>query len=544
MQTHTGAYTSLIKSQFIILVVDDIPENILLLEDVLTEYNYKVVSAANGLEGMKVVESEEVHLIISDAMMPKMDGFQFCKTIKHNPRTTHIPFIIYTSDYIDQEDKDLAQTIGVDRYVVKIGGTDSLIDTVKELIEKHYNAVAQEEQTVAGTATPLDDIQFIERHDKILIKKLEEKMQSMEEYSLQLLKKNDELQRSEIRYRLLFERASIPIFVMDYQGEHLLDMNSEAIRLLGYSRDELLALQKLPIADSDIQSELVITQSFTGEVTVRTKEGKIVCLEATASVIDFDKEKRILLFARDVTDQKAMLEKIFHTEKLSLLGTIAAGIAHEVRNPLAGVKLNLQYLEQKYGEQHPDIETLQLAIEGTRHIEKVIENTLNIARSTAPDIRFASINEVVTQSINLLMLTIHKKNIELETHLMHVLPSLKIDAKQVMQVILNVLKNAVEATPQNGSIRVSTGFEFPDHTESSRLLVSIRDSGPGFDEEYLKQAFELFKTTKSNGTGLGLALSKRIMNQHNGELRIVPVSGGGTDVQLLFLLTTNEQEKP
>jgi PAS domain S-box-containing protein len=503
-----------------------------------------VVSATNGLEGMKVVESENVHLIISDAMMPKMDGFQFCKTIKHDPRTTHIPFIIYTSDYIDQEDKDLAHTIGVDRYVVKIGGTDSLIDTVKELIEKHYNAVAKEQRDTPETAPPVDDIEFIERHDKILIKKLEEKMLSMEEYSLQLLRKNDELQRSEIRYRLLFERASIPIFVMDYQGEHLLDMNSEAIRLLGYSREELLALQKLPIADSDIQSELVITQSFTGEVTVRSKDGKIICLEATASVIDFDKEKRILLFARDVTEQKAMLEKIFHTEKLSLLGTIAAGIAHEVRNPLAGVKLNLQYLEQKYGEQHPDIETLQLAIEGTRHIEKVIENTLNIARSTAPDIRFASINEVVTQSINLLMLTIHKKNIELETHLMQVLPSLKIDAKQVMQVVLNVLKNAVEATPPNGSIRVSTGFEFPGRTDSSRLLVSIKDSGPGFDGEYLKQAFELFKTTKNNGTGLGLALSKRIMNQHNGELRIVPVPDGGTDVQLLFLINTTEQEKP
>ncbi len=530
-------------TQFTILAVDDIPENLLLLDDVLSEQNFKVLSATNGLEGLKVIEEQEVQLIISDAMMPKMDGFQFCKSVKNNPRTASIPFIIYTSDYIDQEDKELAQNIGVDRYVVKMGGTDSIVDAVREMIAKTYHPSPQKIQTASSENQSLDDREFIERHDKILIKKLEEKMISLEEYSLQLLKKNDELQRSEIRYRLLFERASIPIFVMDVYGQQLLDMNTEAVHLLGYTREELLELKRLPFADPDIQSELIITQSFSGELTVKSKEGKVICLEGTASVIDYDKDKRILVFTRDVTEQKAMLEKIFQTEKLSLLGTIAAGIAHEVRNPLAGVKLNLQFLEQKYGDNHPDIETLRLAIEGTKHIEKVIENTLNIARSTMPDVRFASINEVVSQSINLLMLTVHKKNIDLETHFTTTLPTLKIDAKQIMQVVLNVLKNAIEATPPSGSIVVTTGYEFPSEIKSSRVIVSIKDGGPGFSEEYLKDAFELFKTTKSSGTGLGLALSKRIMNQHNGEIKIKPVPAGGTDVQLLFLINSNEQEK-
>jgi signal transduction histidine kinase len=214
---------------------------------------------------------------------------------------------------------------------------------------------------------------------------------------------------------------------------------------------------------------------------------------------------------------------------------VAAGIAHEVRNPLAGVKLSLQFLEQKFGESHPDIETVRLAIEGTKHIEKVIENTLNIARSTAPDIHYDKINDVLTQSLNLLMLTVHKKRISVETNFGIDLPRIKMDSKQIMQVVLNILRNAIEATPENGTITITSDYELPNEAQTSRIVVTIRDSGAGISQEYLKNAFELFRTTKNAGTGLGLALSKRIMNQHNGEIRIESVPEGGTEVQLFFL---------
>lgn len=534
MQKILAALTSISASQFTILIVDDIPENILLLEDVFGEYNLRTLSAGNGIEALKIMEKETVHLIISDAMMPKMDGFQLCKIVKNNPATANIPVIIYTSDYIDEEDKELAHNIGVDKYVLKSGNSDSLIDAVKLLIQKKY-IVNPDEDKQLQTPISLDEYTFIERHDKILIKKLEEKMMNLEAYSLQLLHKNDELHRSELRYRLLFEHASIPIFVLDSTGQELLDVNSEVEHLLGYQREELFAMKTLPLAESDLQSSPVFSPNFSGEFTVTSKTNKIICLEATASLIDFDKEKRILLVAHDVTEKKVLLEKIFQTEKISLLGTVAAGIAHEVRNPLAGVKLNLQFLEQKYGDSHPDIETLRLAIEGTKHIEKVIENTLNIARSTAPDIHYDMINDVLTQSLNLLMLTVHKKRITVESNLAGDLPRIKMDSKQIMQVVLNILRNAIEATPENGIIIITSEFESPNEKQTSRIVVSIRDSGSGISHEYLKNAFELFRTTKNTGTGLGLALSKRIMNQHNGEIKIGSVPEGGTEVQLLFL---------
>ncbi len=535
MQKTLELLPAALVSEFTILIVDDNPENLLLLEDLFNEQNLRTILAGNGVEALKKLERETVHLIISDAMMPKMDGFQFCKIVKNSPATVKIPFIIYTSDYIDDEDMALAQNIGVDKYVIKSGDSIGLIEAVEQLIKKTYTSNPDDQNSDTNTSTSLDEYTFIERHDKILIKKLEEKMVNLEAYSLQLLHKNDELYSSELRYRLLFEHASIPIFVLDANGEELLDVNAEAVNLLGYTREELLELKKLPLAESDLQTSSIFAPDFSGEFTVTSKNNKIICFEATASLIDFDKVKRILLVAHDVTEKKVMMEKIFKTEKLSLLGTVAAGIAHEVRNPLAGVKLSLQFLEQKFGDSHPDIDTVRLAIEGTKHIEKVIENTLNIARSSVPEIHFGMINDVCTQSLSLLMLTIHKKRITIETDLANDLPRIKMDSKQIMQVVLNILRNAIEATPENGTIIITSNYEIPTGTQTSRIVVTIRDSGAGISEEYLKNAFELFRTTKNAGTGLGLALSKRIMNQHNGEIRIASVPEGGTEVQLFFL---------
>lgn len=517
-----------------ILIVDDIPENLLLLEDVLGELGYITHAAFNGLQALEVLAKEEVHLIIADAMMPKMDGFQLCKSVRNSSKHASVPFIIYSSDYIDEEDKELARTIGADRYVVKTGGTDSLLLAVSELMNiAEPKPVYDPDQQVL----PLDDHSFIERHYKLLIKKLEEKMDNLELYSMQLLKKNEQLQRSERRYRLLFEKASVAIFVLDSRGRELVDVNPYAEQVLGSSREELLEARHLPFADSDEREGLVVEPGFSGELTMRAKDGRIICLETDAAAIESDNEQFILLFSRDTTERKMMMEKLHQSEKLSMLGTIAAGIAHEVRNPLAGIKLNLQFLEQKYGDAFEEIDVLRLAVQGAQHIEKVVENTLTIARTTSPEVRSGSINDIVAQAVALLTLTVHKKNIALETSLGSDLPVLHLDGKQVLQVILNILRNAIEATPPGGSIAVVTGLERPADTGlKPRLTCTVTDTGVGISDEYLKAPFELFKTTKTDGTGLGLTLSRRIMQQHGGDILIARPEAGGTQIKLYFPL--------
>ncbi len=515
-----------------ILAVDDNPENIVLLEVVSTELGYRVIGAANGLQALDVLAAEKIDLIISDAMMPKMDGFQLCKSVKNIPSYKSIPFIIYTADYIDEEDKDLAKTIGADRYVVKSGGTDTIMLAVSELLNIDGPAIGYDPNQ---QKLPLDDQSFLEQHYKLLVKKLEEKMQNLELYSEQLLKKNEQLQRSERRYRLLFEKASVAIFLLDLTEQQVIDANQFALHLLGYDREELLELGGLPIVQADSDAPSSVEPGFSGELTMRTKDGRVLCMESDVDMIDHEDHSHLLVFSRDITERKMMVERLFQSEKLSMLGTIAAGIAHEVRNPLAGIKLNLQYLEQKYGPSFEEYDVLLLAIQGTQHIEKVVENTLSVARSTAPEVRTSDIGDLVLQAAALLKLMMNKKNIEFSTVIPPDLPHVKIDTKQMLQVMLNIIRNAVEATPPKGSITVTLNVEQQrEDNLKPRVCCAVTDSGPGIADEYLKNAFELFRTTKSSGTGLGLSLSRRIMQQHGGDIAITRPSGGGTTIILYF----------
>lgn len=515
-----------------ILVVDDIPENTLLMIDVLSELGYRVVSAANGLQALDILAEESIDLIISDAMMPKMDGFQLCKSVKNNHAYKTIPFIIFTADYIDEEDKDLAKTIGADRYVVKSGGTESILLAVSELLNIDGPKIGYDPDQ---QRLPLDDQSFLEQHYKLLVKKLEEKMQNLEIYSEMLLKKNEQLQRSESRYRLLFEKASIAIFLLDLTEQHVIDANQFALHLLGYERDELFELGGLPLVQADSDDPAFVEPGFSGELTMRTKDGRVLCMESDVTMIDHEGHSHLLVFSRDTTERKLMVERLFLSEKLSMLGTIAAGIAHEVRNPLAGIKLNLQYLEQKYGPSFEEYDVLTLAIQGTQHIEKVVENTLSVARSTAPETRISDIGDLVQQAAALLKLMMNKKSIDFSTVIPPDLPHVKIDPKQMLQVLLNIIRNAVEATPSKGSISVTVSIE--EHRTDNlkpRLCCNVTDTGPGIAEEYMKNAFELFRTTKSSGTGLGLSLSRRIMQQHGGDISISRPAAGGTTIVLYF----------
>jgi DNA-binding response OmpR family regulator len=165
-----GATTSLK-----ILLVDDVQENLELLEDVLSESGYTCVQAQNGVDALGLLQKETVHLIVADAMMPKMDGFQLCKEVRAMAGPAKIPFIIYTGNYVDAADQEFARSIGVDRYVVKYAGLGTLVEAVNELAKQRYGR--HPEQPAEGQGQ-IDDQVFLEQHHAIIIKKLEEKIRN------------------------------------------------------------------------------------------------------------------------------------------------------------------------------------------------------------------------------------------------------------------------------------------------------------------------------------------------------------------------------
>ncbi len=525
-----------------VLLVDDIPENLLLLEEVLSDQGYETVSVTSGAEAMQQLEINPVHAIVADAMMPSMDGFQLCKEVKESRRYSQIPFIIYTGNYVDKEDRSFAKTIGVDAYVMKYDGLASLVQSVNDLTRHPGGATgAGEDLALKDLIAPnIDGHTFLERHHAIIVKKLEEKMVELEMYAETLSRKNREIQASEARYRNLFEHASIGIFVLDRETGKILDVNGEALTLLGYSGDEMLTIVPLSFVQEDEvrQSILQSENYFSMEATFKRKDGAFVEVELGAGPFAEENNSKILLYVLDITDQKRMRQHLVQSEKMAFMGRLAASIAHDIRNPLAAITLNLQYVAKRLSEDFKDRGSIDFALEGAARIGKVIENTLNLARVTPPKVQPESINNIVSTATTFLTTACSQKNILLETQFDSSLPSVFVEAKQIEQVILNLIQNAIDVAPERTTVTVSTCLMEDLHSRGSqpknRVAVVVLDRGPGIPADTMKHLFEPFFTTKSEGTGLGLALSKQIMDKHKGEIRIEPAVGGGTIARLIF----------
>ena len=521
-----------------ILLVDDIQENLELLQDVLAESNYASVLARNGVEALARLRHERVHLIVADAMMPKMDGFQLCKEVRTLPGCAAIPFIIYTGNYIDETDQRLARSIGVDRYVVKYAGLGALVDAVNELVQQRYGVRAA--QPVAA-AEQIDEHAFLEQHRAIVIRKLEEKMAELEMYADTLVRKNREIQASEERYRALFDHASIAIFVTDHESGRILDVNRQALALLGYRKEDLLAMPAMPFGAETPTPKTGAGSALyaSGETTIRTKSGEMIQVDVVVGPVTRPQDPRVMLFVRDVTEKKKMEAQLLQAEKLTLMGRLAAGIAHEIRNPLAAVTLNLQYLVGKLGTEQDLQQTLDDMLESARRIETVIGNTLNLARVAPPVLEQNQLNALIDQVIRYLKIALQQKRITIEARLERNIPAIQADARQIQQVMINVLQNAIDASPEGSMLTVTTGIAVEPRSDVPggtvrRAIAEFRDRGPGIPPDHIKQIFESFRTTKAGGTGLGLALSKFIMDRHNAEIRVEPAVGGGTIVKLVF----------
>jgi PAS domain S-box-containing protein len=520
-----------------VLLVDDIQENIELLEEILQENGYQTVPARNGVEALTRLNGEQVHIIVADAMMPKMDGFQLCKEVRAVHAYSTIPFIIYTGNYVDASDQEFARSIGVDRYVVKYAGLGALIQAINDLAQQRYG------RRPTGEPEPvqeqIDDQSFLEKHRAIVIKKLEEKMAELEMYADTLIRKNREIQASEDRYRTLFDHASMAIFVVDRETGKVLEVNKRALDLLGYTREEMLAMPGLPFGHgSDFAENMLDTPSFSsGETEIATKTGTFLSVDVGVGPLTRPQDTRVLLYVRDITEQKRMRDQLIQAEKMSLLGRLAAGIAHEIRNPLSAISLNLQYLVQKFHDNAELCESLKDALEGTKRVEAVMENTLNLARVSPPVLKDEHLNHLVEQVLGFIKISVQQKVVRFDAALADHLPPVCVDAKQIQQVLLNIVQNAIDASPEPVVIHLSTelhGSTAGNGMPFSEVVISVRDHGPGLTSEQRQHLFEQFYTTKEGGTGLGLAISKQIMDRHKGEIRFGSAEDHGTIVHLAF----------
>jgi two-component system, NtrC family, sensor kinase len=285
-----------------------------------------------------------------------------------------------------------------------------------------------------------------------------------------------------------------------------------------------------------VDAPLIVQHPFVGlirmhfteirEIDPIEKHFLISIAEQCASAID----KAYLIEA-----QRFHYDQLTHqTEKLAALGRMAAGIAHEINNPLAGILLYSSRLSKKVAPNSPIHEGLEIISHETARCRDIIQGLLEFSRNDTSRKSPANLNKIVEQALNIVENELRLRHIQLNRHLAQDLPEALMDANQIEQVCVNLLINAAEAIGEYGTIKVRSKQE----AGGQRLILEISDTGSGIPQEVMGKIFEPFFSTKSKGTGLGLSVSYGIVQSHRGTLRVSSRPDKGTCFTISLPATT------
>ncbi len=269
---------------------------------------------------------------------------------------------------------------------------------------------------------------------------------------------------------------------------------------------------------------------FTQEIDINTQD------EIGNLAQSFNEMSHQLFLTRQ--RMEAANRRLIQAEKLASIGRISAGIAHEIRNPLTSVKLNIQKVMESENLDEIDKEHLDISQEGIGHIENFVKELLNFTRVSELQLAHFSVEEIIDESVKMIRGSLKLKKVHLERDVEKDLPHVLVDGDKLRQVFLNILHNACESVNEGGKIKIS--LSHLGESDGRKAKIEISDNGIGIPEKDWENIFEPFYTTKSTGIGLGLANARKIIEQHKGSIRVIKKRGKGACFEILI---PGEEEK-
>jgi PAS domain S-box-containing protein len=240
----------------------------------------------------------------------------------------------------------------------------------------------------------------------------------------------------------------------------------------------------------------------------------------------------VLLLLKDVSELLVLEQQLRRSEKLSALHTLSAGVAHEIRNPLSAVDLNLHLLEQELPDQQrsdPEVtKYLDILNVEVQRLKDILDNFMRFSRPLPLKLEQVHLTEVIQHILKLLEHEAHEKKVRFEADIPHDLPVVRGDETALSQVFLNIIINAIQSMPQGGVLKVSARVK--DEGGSPSVEMWFSDTGDGVTKKDLARLFEPFYSTKEQGSGLGLAIAYRIVEDHQGTIHVESQEGTGTTV--------------
>ncbi|MFQ6043560.1 MAG: nitrogen regulation protein NR(II), partial [Candidatus Poribacteria bacterium] len=317
--------------------------------------------------------------------------------------------------------------------------------------------------------------------------------------------------------------------------------------ILGYKAREA---QGQPIGDVIGAFEPIFSQTLREdkpfafhEMTVCTKSGSHIPVEVSTSSLknDTGETTGVVIIFTDLTERKEMEKQILRADKLATLGQLAAGIAHEIRNPLAGISGAAQILKDEIPKTDLHWEILDEIVEKIKTLENSISDFLRFARPAPLQLSPTDINEVVQSVLFLINKQREMQGVSIVTEYDDSLPIIMADAEQIQQVILNLALNALQAIDEKGGRVLFKTFQtsVPD----PQIVVEISDTGVGIPPENLSRIFNPYFTTKGEGTGLGLSIAQRIVEEHGGSISVESEVGKGTTFRVSLSLSLKSSRK-
>ncbi|TGN03442.1 ATP-binding response regulator [Leptospira dzoumogneensis] len=559
----------------IILVVDDSYQNRKLISAQLDNGSRKIFTASNGIEALEIMENAEIDLIISDILMPQMDGYQFCSQVRQNEKYKHIPFIVYTATYTSDSDEKLSFDLGADAFLKKPAGLKLLEETVSQLID-HPRSERNVKKLVMDSGP-------LRQYNHRLVEKLEEKNFELQKRSEELGYEIEERRRAERLNREgeeLFKELTDAIhevfWMTSLSKNEIVYISQGYEQIWGRSRQSLLEnpiswLECIHPDDRDRVFNSAKTRQTSGEYReeyrivrpdgeirwirdkafpVKNERGETIRVAGVAEDITEHKLKEAQL--KDVEKKRAELEQqLIQAQKLESLGTLASGIAHDFNNILSIIMGHTSVIEisrtnpEKFS-QH--ISALHMA---TQRGASLVRQLLTFARKTEFNLEPTQINDIILEISKLIPQTF-PKNIRLFTDFQENLPLVHVDSNQIHQVLLNLCVNARDAMQEGGILSIETFLADAENLRigysksfaEKYIILRISDSGSGMSEKIKQRIFEPFFTTKDigKGTGLGLALAYSVIDNHKGWIEVESELGKGTTF-LVYLPVPKEKSE-
>ena len=389
-----------------------------------------------------------------------------------------------------------------------------------------------------GKPPPNDDGPFLKEERDLLITIAERIGRIIERNRAQKA-----LAESEKRFRELVENSLTGISII--QDGRILYQNPEQEKLLGPLPRPVKLQDAESIHPDDMEKvdvfykSILAGQAPTGALEFRfydpaekANRDQMKWVHCQASRIEYQGKDAILINMMDLTKTKELEQLLTIQDKMASLGRVAAGIAHEIRNPLSGINIYLNTLKKLHHQQGSEIQVEQILKQiqaASVKIESVIRRVMDFAKPSEPKLTLIDINDPVTDAINLCAVTMRKSGVKINKMLTNDLPPSYADKSLIEEMVLNLLNNAAEAmkTMETGkTIVVATSVE-DDH-----IIIQVSDSGPGVPHEMRNKILEPYFTTKNDGTGIGLSLCHRIISDHRGSLIVTDSELGGAGFQI------------